>query len=550
MLREIWLAQPLAFARAGDSPEPLDAFVWGPNDLTPEGTGRTVLLPAESLVVSPAGDVSIAPPGETVVFKDAQDRVRPVCPFFELHGAWDGGEGPVTQAMLAAMGLSAADLRWRITFCNHKAYHWTNDAADKVEATLELAGDDTVAHNLSGVSKPSAEGRYPPLLPNGASIPLGSVQLTRPNDDLPEFRLRFTPGPGHAYGPSNLAQRVDFVVSSLQSAQGGGEYADLLKNPFVEPGFVTNAEWAGFALPPERCLLDPRAHWPNFNLYSLDLVQSRFLALLPDMGDIAARQGPQMSSELLRFIAGPDADLRNLPPGLFGWAVEPPDKLLSSLGLVDDFGDGVITCTLRTQQGQTLQACARIVTAPPVWSPDRRPVTSIADGLKDRTDRASAREAAYVRDDMAATGAEMRDLLDRAYETVGLANLDVLNHFFLGENAGHGMRPGNEYDSEQAAARLWQGRTLESAQALPLTSLAWDRHRRNTVDVFFEAFLAKTDDFMGRYVRVPAEPQVLYDRRMPGLMRGADRRPLTLTRRQYDVLAAWVAQIRAGAGAP
>jgi len=53
---------------------------------------------------------------------------------------------------------------------------------------------------------------------------------------------------------------------------------------------------------------------------------------------------------------------------------------------------------------------------------------------------------------------------------------------------------------------------------------------------------------MTRYVREPAEQQRLYDRRMPGLMRGADRRPLTITRRQYDELAAWVAELRKRAG--
>jgi len=54
-------------------------------------------------------------------------------------------------------------------------------------------------------------------------------------------------------------------------------------------------------------------------------------------------------------------------------------------------------------------------------------------------------------------------------------------------------------------------------------------------------------DFMAKWIRVPAGPERMYDMRMPGLMRGADRMPLHLTRRQYDMLKAWVDARRARA---
>jgi len=545
MLQEIWLLQPLAIARAGESPEPMDAFDWGPNDLTPAGSARTTILPAETLVVGADGGVCLKPPGGAFTFKDAAGKVKPVCPYFELHGRWTGGAGPITPAILAQNGLTAADLRWSVTFCNHKAFHWTGAETDKVAAVLELAGDDTAPRVLRGVSPAPNGTQYAPLVPAGTFIPLGSVQLTRPNPAFPEFRLRFTPAPGLAYGPINLAARVQSAVD----AYGDAKYAALRANPFIEAMFKNNPQWTGFSLPAAQCFLHPGACWPNFSLYQISELNARYLALLPEVNDLAARQKPQMSSELLRFIAGPNGDLRNLPPGLFCWVVDPPDKLMSSLGMADDFGDGVITCTLRPQGASTaLVARARVVSAPPLFAVDRRPVTSLADGLADRADRASVRDPGFVTDHFDVTDAEMRDLLDRAYETVGMANLDVMNEYFSVENALRGMRPTSEYTPAQAAARVWAGRVLDSAEDLPLTAVAWDRHRRNTVDVFFDAFLVKTHDFMTRYVREPAEQQRLYDRRMPGLMRGADRRPLTITRRQYDELAAWVAELRKRAG--
>jgi hypothetical protein len=38
MLKSIWLTPPPAFGRVGASPIPSDAFMWGRDDLRPEGT--------------------------------------------------------------------------------------------------------------------------------------------------------------------------------------------------------------------------------------------------------------------------------------------------------------------------------------------------------------------------------------------------------------------------------------------------------------------------------------------------------------------------------
>ena len=211
LLREIWLVQPLAFARGGSSKTPCDAFDWAAPDLSPGGSGRTQIVPADTLIVHPeTGDVSLKKADERceIIFKDG-DHIRPVCPFFELHGAWtrDGKieTGPVTSEVLTAGGRSAADLEWRIEFRNEKAAHWTKAVGDQVIAIVELRGDDHTPKPLQGRSP---WGVIKPLVPPFQSVPLGSVQLTHPNNDFPEFRLRFTPGAGKAYAPTNLMRRL------------------------------------------------------------------------------------------------------------------------------------------------------------------------------------------------------------------------------------------------------------------------------------------------------------------------------------------------------
>jgi hypothetical protein len=56
MLKSIWLTPPLAFGRVGASPVPSDAFMWGRDDLRPEGTGRTTLQLIDTFLDAKVGD--------------------------------------------------------------------------------------------------------------------------------------------------------------------------------------------------------------------------------------------------------------------------------------------------------------------------------------------------------------------------------------------------------------------------------------------------------------------------------------------------------------
>lgn len=460
MIRNVWLYPPLGIARLGPSPVPCENFAWGPNDDRPRGTGKTTLVPAPTLDVAADGGVTERLP-KRVAFKD-EHGFRPVCPFFELHGAWqDGGterSGPMSPEVLAAFGLSLADVEWTIEVANLKPFHYTLAAGDRIEATLSLRGDQTQREALRGRS-PAGAPR--PLVPTAAHVPLGSVQLTRPSQELPGLRLRFTPAQGLVYGPTNLADR------SSEYPLG----AELLR-------------------------LNPAASWCEFQIID---------------------------------------DARTNPSGLFA-----TDASNRSLGLVDDVCDGWVRCTVRGVSS----ALARVVVGPPDYAPARRPIVSLADGLKDRVDRSTVSAEVESRD-VEETSRLVRDLLERAFETVSLTNVDFQNARARGENedvaAGQGLPP------EAAANRAFPA--APGAPPLALSEQAQRRHRRFLALEVFEDMLREQPELLERVIREPMTGDRYYDRRMPALMRGSDRHPLHLTRRQYNLLLRWRDRLRsAGEG--
>jgi hypothetical protein len=206
-IEKIWLYPPLAFARVGGSSQPLEAFFWGPNDLSAAGTGQTTILPAETLRIE-ADDTLSAYIPDRILFKD-REGFRPVCPFYELHGVWDEGtrtEGLITTEVLARHGCSISDLEWTVEAANLKAYFMSGDPGAKVQARLSLRGDRAGRHELEAGSPSDAAE---PLIPRHRTIRLGSVHVIRPSEEFPEVRLRFIPGQGKFYGPTDLLRRWD-----------------------------------------------------------------------------------------------------------------------------------------------------------------------------------------------------------------------------------------------------------------------------------------------------------------------------------------------------
>jgi hypothetical protein len=536
-IRRIWLQQPIAFARAGGSDIPVSAFRWTLPDLRPRGSARTGIFPQTSFEVDPETATLKTSNEAFVLFKD-ENGIRPVCPFFELHGDWDGrqgGDARLTETVLRQNGLALGDIEWSIRHANHKAYAATHEEGDRIEATLAFRGDDHSLHALAGYSPQGV--KRPLVLPGSKGIAMGQLRAIRPSADHPEIRLRFTAPKGLAYGPIDLAARVKF---SPKSRNVIGWILDWL---FLR--FKANDEWKGFALPKEQLVLSPEAAWMNYKLMrygELPGAIGRIVVHLKSAIALLRAWGTQQS-EFLRFALGPRADVAKLPPGLYAsW--RGAGAVISSLGLVDDLGDGVITCALKGVG----RASARIVVGPPHFSPDRRPPVSIADDLTDKESRAAPRDPGWATGANAeAADLEIQDLLDRAFETAGASNLDAWAEQRRQENQSAAVYRGDEPKAIPAdpSAPIWGDLASASVSDLPLFEQGRWRHRRNSAEEFFEQLVRDNEGLVKQWIRDQDARSVYYDKRMPALMRGSDRRPLHLTRRQYEAFTRWFEATRA-----
>jgi len=195
-LERLCILPPMVIARFGSSPIPMEAYeVRIPVD----GSGKPTtdyrsIVPAETFVIDAAtGAITGAAPPPQVRFRDAQGRIKPVCPFLEVWAQFVGKDElvPLTLEHLEDLGVTPANLVWRVRAANLKVFRRTGDPRDKVEADTGPFSDHDV-HALDGRS-----GNFKP----GKSIPFGSIRVIRPTTAFPEVRLRFTPGKGHVFGP-------------------------------------------------------------------------------------------------------------------------------------------------------------------------------------------------------------------------------------------------------------------------------------------------------------------------------------------------------------
>lgn len=450
-LRSIWLEPPLAFARIGGSDQPLEAYDWGENDLSPTGSGKTTIMPSPSLVFDEDGGLQIVRP-EIVMFRDAQG-MRPVCPFFELHGEWEGEDG-VRTGLVPESILPARALVWHVHVANLKAFNLTLDAGTRIEAQHRIEGGFYEEVVLEGRS-PS--GVNQPLVPPGRYIPLGRARLSRPTMEVGGYRLRFYPAKGLFFSAKETLVRWPVRI-------------------------------------PEHCqILSPDSPWSRWRY----------------------DENPPRATPQAQYAA---------------------DETGVSYGIVDDMCDGMISCSVIGLA--CAPARARIVVGPPDYAPDRRPIVSLADGLKDRVDRAETAEPGYY-DDIDLAEREVEDLLERILETASLMNLDALADFHRDCNPRIAAVQGLPYEPDSLFAD--SSETLEAG--LPLTQSGRRAHRRLAVGCVASDFFRRRPELLRSLIRPPDDPNPIYDHRMPALMHGSDSKPLTLSHRQYALLMSWAARL-------
>jgi len=240
-----------------------------------------------------------------------------------------------------------------------------------------------------------------------------------------------------------------------------------------------------------RCILNPKSNWPNWSPV--------------------------------------DGDSRTNPGGLFAQTPEG-----SSLGFLDDSNDGMIkVCITGNNVDKGVQeAYARYTCCPPDFQPDRRPFTSIADGLKDLVSREEVLDPTFVEGSQwPETEAEIADLMQRVRETMEASNLDHQNLRSLLANEGI-TKTNPSYPFEPIAPR--------PGHPFPLLEAGRANHARFLAyDVFKQRF-GQRPELFEKWIRDPTAERTVYNTQMPALMRGSDSYPMCLSQRQHKLMSAWL----------
>jgi hypothetical protein len=516
---------PVAVARLGDSHSPLEAFTWT-EDTRLFASGKTILNPVVSLEVLEDGSVDPYMPGP-IRFRDGL-AIRPVCPFLELETEVAGKWGPLTSDLLEEAGMATSELYFRVVVANLKAARQTGDPTCSFEARLDVRGNDHRRHPL--LAWTHCEGGQP-LVRREQPIWLGAFQVIRPvrrknrfGVSLDTIRVRFTPGHGAVYGP-----------------------------PFAIEGQPNGARARHMIVPPGNRILNPQASWCTFNVTK----RPTAFTLPTDVYD------------------GTDDLDRNGT----GW------------GVVDDTCDAVVSASfsysfnMSDDTPERPLANARVLVAPPHYSPDRRHIYSIADDVADRNPDTLLLGSSAKKQGREPKPKErleaLVDLFHRISELASQINLERTRESDLAENEHnkiHNPKPfpaSGEADSMTENDRinddhpvisdrfrlLASGDAGDAPNQAPLqakSEYARMRHAELAVPAVFLKFILEQPDRFRELLRPPfrrlSDPPAgaqhkpedfrdphwigsyVYDARMPPFIRDCDFAPLSLTRFQWDLL--------------
>ncbi|WP_423193158.1 hypothetical protein [Cupriavidus sp. H18C2] len=198
------------------------------------------------------------------------------------------------------------------------------------------------------------------------------------------------------------------------------------------------------------------------------------------------------------------------------------DGLQHSWGYLDDECDGYVRVTLKRADGACLVAVSHICAGPPTFAPDTLPVRVISDELEQIMLGPKVEEEEISID-------EAEDIVRRSLETIRLLNTTVMNG-----NPVYGRQRVASTMSAQDANDYHRDYEPIAAAAIVDNLALQQLHRR-----VFSTLSSGTAAWFGEVLRRPEEIGDLTSngrRKMPAMMRGADARALTLTRRQIDIV--------------
>ena len=539
-LESIALLPEIAVARVGSSAEPLACYDWSKEpDNRPNGSGQIMVGPKPTLRISDTGNVEEYEP-EHIEFTEPIDKgrsqlFRPVCPWFVLFAKWRNHAQwqILTPHDLNDIGIPASAVSWHVMVANRKAYNLTLAFEDIVYAEAAIGGAQRdqygeaqrlIEQPLIGKSDEEYWRKYSEfrntrikLTTNQWLIParekrfhLGRIQAPVFSDEY-GIRLRFVPPAGAVYGPTNLRERIKMLMKEMTDDDRKAEFDPWKKLKILEDD-----------LKPNHCILNSRSAWA------------------------LKRVGPKQE---IRTLPGPQFANIELKKG--------EHRGVNSLGLIDDFGDGIVTVTLARPDGKPLQACARIVVGPPDLAPDRRHPLTLYDTFDDRAYLADieGREGYQGHPDHLSkeqARQEVLDLFRRAYGTASLTNVDAMDNrlkkpFAKDLRFAEEMKravPGDLPLTHIAREKHRRLASLETLEDMMREQAKRDRDRR----VILEPGPANDTD--GLFNLPPDDggqvPQANSFRRMVPVMRGAHFAPMHLTKRQIKVLRQWIDALRPG----
>jgi len=227
-IRALRILPPLAIGRLGSSPEPLENYDVRVSDRDPLGF-REIHGALTFVVDADTGGIRRSYTPESVRFKDARGRVKPVAPFLEVWADVDGTLVPLTTALLARENIGVDAIEWCVQVGNQKAFRRTGQARDRIDANTDW---------FRGHARQSLAGRCANFLPR-KTLPFGHVQFIRPTDEFPEIRLRFTPAKGVIYGANDDRTRSEDVADVIYDS-GRGSWSGYTDGDADPSTIVTN----------------------------------------------------------------------------------------------------------------------------------------------------------------------------------------------------------------------------------------------------------------------------------------------------------------------
>ncbi|HJQ36796.1 MAG TPA: hypothetical protein VKB93_06640 [Thermoanaerobaculia bacterium] len=227
-IRALRILPPLAIARLGSSPDPLENYDVRVSEVDPLGFRELHGAPTFDVDRKRGVITRVYTPPDPVRFQDKRKRVKPVAPFLEVWADVDGTLVPLTMAH-----VSAGDVEWRVQVGNQKAFRRTRDPLDRIDADTGW---------FTGHAPHKLLGRCEHFLPK-KTLPFGDVQFLQPTGEFPEIRARFTPGKGVVYGATGRLTRdkdvADVIYDSRRGAWDG--WSDDNMNPtetITNPGYI------------------------------------------------------------------------------------------------------------------------------------------------------------------------------------------------------------------------------------------------------------------------------------------------------------------------